>query len=267
MSRIRAYAAIARAAFLAMLAYRVRFYTGIANYVIYVAVYSFLWRAVFARHGGPIDGFDLAETLTYVAVGWIGRSFYFNTIDHDVAESVLEGRVAVELLRPLSFLGRHVSHAIGETLFRALFFAPPVALFVALLFPVAGPASIAALGLAAVSIALAALVLAGINFLVGLLAFWLRSIQGLLRAKGYALDFLSGLLMPIALFPEWLQTVSAFLPFRHIAYTPLTLYLGKVDGVAALGVLAAQGAWAIGLLAAGALATRAATRALVVHGG
>jgi ABC-2 type transport system permease protein len=264
----RSYLAIARASFLAMLAYRVRFYMGIVNYVIYVAVYSFLWRAVFAhQEAGSVDGYALGEMLTYVAVGWMARSLYFNTVDHDLAESVLEGRVASDLLRPLSFLGRHVFHALGETLFRALFFAPPVALAVALLFPVAGPASPRALAFSLASVALSIFVLAGVNFLVGLLAFRLRSIQGVLRAKGYALDFLSGLLMPVPLFPQWLQSVSVFLPFQQIAYAPLRLYLWKVKDSEALVVLAVQGAWAIGTLLAGALAARLAMRALVVHGG
>ena len=40
----------------------------------------------------------------------------------------------------------------------------------------------------------------------------------------------------------------AWLPFEHIAYTPLQIYLGKLDRAAALRALATQWLWVIALL-------------------
>ncbi|MGC1267768.1 MAG: hypothetical protein WA853_15905, partial [Candidatus Acidiferrum sp.] len=79
------YSEFIRIGFVNILAFRLRYYTGIITYLINVTVYYFIWRAVFANAAGPIAGFSLPQILTYVSVGWILRSFYWNTIDQEMA--------------------------------------------------------------------------------------------------------------------------------------------------------------------------------------
>jgi len=43
---------------------------------------------------------------------------------------------------------------------------------------------------------------------------------GLLRAKFWAQDLLSGVLVPVTLFPAPLRQISRLLPFEHIGFTP-----------------------------------------------
>src|SRR5262249_52226133 len=75
----RAALPFARIGFLNMLAFRARYYVGVLTYLFNVAVYYFIWRAVF-RQGGTVAGMTLRDMVTYVAVGWAIRSFYFNEI-------------------------------------------------------------------------------------------------------------------------------------------------------------------------------------------
>ena len=81
-----------RVGFVNALAYRLRYFTGIVTYFIYVSVYYFIWKAIY-EHSTSIEGFDFAHLLTYIGVGWIIRSFYFNTIDQEIAYQVI-GRPA-----------------------------------------------------------------------------------------------------------------------------------------------------------------------------
>ena len=69
----RVHAQFMRVGFLDTLAYRLRYYTGIVTYFIYVSVYYFIWKAIF-EHSARIAGFDFGQILTYIAVGWIIRS-------------------------------------------------------------------------------------------------------------------------------------------------------------------------------------------------
>ena len=41
---------------------------------------------------------------TYVAVAWMARAFYFNNIDREMAIEIMEGKVAIELIRPYNYL-------------------------------------------------------------------------------------------------------------------------------------------------------------------
>ena len=72
---IAIYMEYGRIAFLKTLAYRLRYYTGILSYMINIAVYYFIWKAIFT-HGERIEGYDLGEMVTYVAVGWIARRMH-----------------------------------------------------------------------------------------------------------------------------------------------------------------------------------------------
>ena len=69
--------------------------------------------------------------------------------------------------------------------------------------------------------------------MIGTCAIPLKSILSLIRAKYWLIELLSGLLIPMSFFPMAVQVILAWLPFEHIAYTPLQIYLGKLDSRAA----------------------------------
>ncbi len=262
----RIHAEFARVGFTNMLAYRLRYYTGVVTYFIYVSVYYFIWKAVYAK-GGTLAGFSFVQMITYVAVGWIARSFYFNNIDQDMYYDVVEGKLAMELIKPANVQWMRISTAAGESLFRLLMLTPPAALVIALVFPVQAPASAGHLALFCLSSALSFFIVAAMNFAVGTFALRLKSILGLLRAKFLLFDLLSGLLIPIALFPSWAQKVLRWLPFMHISFSPLLIYLGKVRGMEIAKILALQTMWVLLLLLIGDLWWRASSRKITIHGG
>ena len=181
----------ARIGFLNMLAYRARYYVGVATYLFNVAVYYFIWRAVF-RQSAAVVGLSLPEMITYVAVGWTIRSFYFNEIDRDIAAQVQEGRLAMNLIRPVDFQTVMIADSAGQSAFRAVLFTVPIGIVVGLVFPVRPPASLPAAALFLVSAGLSFFLVAAINFLVGLVAIRTKSILGILRAKYLILELLSG---------------------------------------------------------------------------
>ena len=134
----RVYRSFARVGFVNIMAYRLRYYTGIVTYFIYVSVYYFIWKAVLAD-GGSVEGFDFPEMLTYVSVGWIIRSFYFNNIDQDMTYQVQEGKLAMDLIKPVNMQLMYIAEAFGGSCFRLLLLTLPTALLLALVFPVRAP--------------------------------------------------------------------------------------------------------------------------------
>ncbi len=268
-AKVRVYSTFVRIAFLAMLAYRMRYYTGILTYVLFISVHYFIWKAIFYGHapGAAINGFTLPEMITYIAVGWIARSFYFSTIDEEIDELVRSGQVSVFLLRPVSFHMMLLSQAAGESLFRILFFTGPITLAVLWLFPVSLPASASAGALFAAASLFSFFIMAEINFAIGIVAFFTRSIQGISRAKYMLMQLFSGLLMPLAFFPEWFRTVLEVLPFQIITYVPLQLYLGKVEGSAVTGILVNQLLWSLALVGLSHILLLKALRKLTLQGG
>jgi ABC-2 type transport system permease protein len=256
----------ARIGFLNMLAYRARYYVGVLTYLFNVAVYYFIWRAVFS-HSPTVVGLSLPEMTTYLAVGWTIRSFYFNEIDRDIAAQVQEGRLAMNLIRPVDFQTVMIADSAGQSAFRAVLFTLPIAVVIGLVFPVRPPVSIEAGALFLFSAVLSFFLVAAINFLVGLIAIRTKSIQGVLRAKYLILEILSGLVIPTTFFPEPFRTILFVSPFPHINYTPAALYLGKATGGAAARLLALQAGWTLVLLVAGQLLWRKSRARITIQGG
>ena len=256
----------ARIGFLNMLAYRARYYVGVLTYLFNVAVYYFIWRAVF-RHSPTVVGMTLPQMITYVAVGWTIRSFYFNEIDRDIAGQVQEGRLAMNLIRPINFQTVMVFDAAGQSTFRAVLFTLPIGIVIALLFPVQPPASVAALLMFLVSAVVSFFLVAALNFLVGLIAIRTKSILGILRAKYLVLEVLSGLIIPTTLFPQPFRSILFASPFPHVNYTPAALYLGKATGAEAGRLLFLQAAWTVVLLGFGQIVWRRSRNRITIQGG
>lgn len=267
--RKRVLIAIVRNAFLVMLAYRLRYVTGILTYLLFVSVHYFIWEAIFSSHpsGERINGFNLPEIITYIAVGWISRSLYFSNIDYEIEEIVRTGQISTYLLRPVNFQAMMVANAFGEALFRALFFTIPIGIVICMLFPVSAPQSVTDFSLFLLATGMGFLILAQLNFLIGLLAFLFKSIDGIIRAKYYLAQLCSGLLLPLSFFPEWLRAVVDWLPFKTVAHVPLQLYLGKFSDGEVLSMFLLQFVWLVVLSALCVFAWERTTRHLTLQGG
>ena len=260
--------AFARSSFLVMLAHRLRYVLGVFNYFIYVAVAWYLWEAVFYRQD-RVATWSLPQMQTYVCVNWIFRSTYFSNADNILAARISKGEIVSDLLRPSSLLLQFYGSALGEMLFRALFMGLPVGLVVGVAFGLLPPASAAAAADSAISFLLAFHIFFAINFITGLCAVFTEKLQGFLWAKFILIQFLSGQLLPFEFFRNYpsVQAVFELLPFKHIAYTPVSLYLGRWEPERVRAELLLQVAWTLGLLAFCALGWRAVRRRLSLLGG
>ncbi|HOX25121.1 MAG TPA: ABC-2 family transporter protein [Candidatus Krumholzibacteria bacterium] len=269
---LRLYLGFARLAFLKYLAYRLRYYTGVVSYTIFVTGNAYLFRALFASRpetagGVEIGGFTLPEMITYIAVSWIGRSFMFNNIDRTLAHQIQQGEIAMQLIKPFHVQTVTMFEAAGEAGFRLLLFTLPIMIVVVPLFDIGGPPRAALYGWTLLSFLLGMVINCQLNFLVGCLAFYLKNIDGVIRAKAITLDFLAGVLVPFSFFPGWVQTLAAWLPFQGLSYVPVMIYLGKRAGPDLASALLVQAAWAIGLFLAGRLLWARAVRSVTLQGG
>lgn len=255
-----------RIGFLNMLAFRLRYYTGVFTYFINVTVYYFIWKAVYTADPA-YAGLSFPQMVTYVAVGWIIRSMYFNNIDTQMAADILEGKISMVMLKPVSVQSSYIARALGESAFRLVMLTAPNALVIGLVFPVLPPASAAHFAAFLVSLAGSVLLVGALNFIVGACAVSLKSILGLLRAKFWMQELLSGLLVPVTLFPSPLREISGWLPFEHIGFTPMMIYLGRLSWPEIGRAFLLEWAWIAFLLAFGAWFWRLLSRRITIHGG
>ena len=274
---MRPYVWLARLTFLKLMAYRMRYVTGILTYGIFVGGQYAVWRAVYIASqpaGVPLDqmamdGLTLQAMATYIAVGYIARAAYFTNTDSEIAARFQSGDVVLDLLKPLSFHGQWYAQAAGETLFRLLFFAAPMSLILVPLFGVQAPEG-AGWWQFPLLFVLAFLVNSELNLLAGTASFYLEDITGLMSLKRNLMMLLSGLMVPLHFLGPVLASLTSLLPFALVSYYPTMAYVGKlgVDGHPGFPeVLLLGGTWMALLRLANIVLYHHATRRLEVQGG
>lgn len=260
------YIEMIRIRFLMMLAYRTNYYSGILIYSINIGAYYFLWSAIY---GGKeeIQGLTVLQMTTYVAIAWMARAFYFNNIDREIAAEIQEGKVAIEMIRPYNYLGMKTMAALGEGIFRFLFFSIPGMIIVALIFPISFSASLSTWMFFFLSLLFSFIVNTQINLLTGIMTFFILNNTGLIRAKRVVIDLFSGLLLPLSFYPVWAQNLMSYLPFQAISYVPSMIFTEGFVGNEIYNAVLLQAVWALVLLIPIKLLWSLAKKQLIVQGG
>ena len=80
-------------------------------------------------------------------------------------------------------------------------------------------------------------------------------------------DILSGLVLPIPFFPNFLQKISNFLPYRYVSDFPFRLYVGNISLQEGIKGIIIQIIWIIILILIGKLITKKALNKVVIQGG
>ena len=140
-------------------------------------------------------------------------------ISEEISNDVMEGSVAMTLLKPIDYRLSLVSKAVGEMIYR--FLAPVVFVWIGLemykFFVLGiGVTSITNILLYILSMMMSFLIYVLFDFCFGMMAFVTTYMFGLDMAKNALLGFLTGQLIPISFFPEVIQRMFTFLPFSYM---------------------------------------------------
>jgi ABC-2 type transport system permease protein len=103
--------------------------------------------------------------------------------------------------------------------------------------------------------------------MLSMVSFWTVNIWGIQVLRRGVLLFFTGALVPISLFPQWLKTLSNYLPFQSMVYVPVSIYTGALSIAQGLQSLALQAVWLVVLATALQLLWRRAVRSVTIMGG
>ncbi|MEV0220771.1 ABC-2 family transporter protein [Streptomyces sp. NPDC050704] len=184
-----------------------------------------------------------------------------------IPERIRDGRVAIDLVRPLSFPIQMICAQSGVTL-AMLPFALLAIPFAVLIGGAQQPPSAASAILWMFSSVLGYIVTVLLATMVGMLAFWTLEVSGIFMVYRMVGQLMSGALIPLWFMPEWLQSLALWLPFQGTTYTPLAIYVGQLQGILDLcTAVGRQLAWLIVLCVILRTVWTRAWRRVVVQGG
>jgi viologen exporter family transport system permease protein len=263
---MKAYRAILVSRFLSLLQYRAAAIAGVGTQLFFGLVRVMIYDGFYRSSTSP-QPMTVDQVVTYI---WLGQAMLLLAmfdVDKDVAAMIRTGNVAYEMTRPLDLYTVWFTRALSGRAAPLLMRSIPIFIVSGLFLGLKGPASISAGLLFVISSFAGLLLAASLVALMTVCLFWTISGEGINRLAAPAIFFFSGIVIPLPLFPNWMQSPLAVLPFRGLIDTPFRIYMGVLTGAAAGGALMHQMAWIIVFILIGRMILIRGVKRLVVQGG
>ncbi len=204
-----------------------------------------VWLGISAQ--GAVNGYSSGDFISYFMIGWLVRTITAVWSSWELDYQVRQGTLSAMLLRPIHPIHNEIAANLTEKVLR-LFIVLPIMTAVLLLTPST------ALRLDVLSILAFLLALAGAwllvflsDYLVGMLAFWTSQTSAFIQMLYGLRLVLSGIIAPLAMFPDNVQAALRFSPFPYMLNFPTNILTkGVAPGDLMFG-FAAQFFW-VGVL-------------------
>lgn len=242
--RWEAYLEFAKRAFSREATYRFQVFSRVGSVVLRVFLLSTLWTNLY-RANGAQAGITRDDMITYMVIALLLDIVYGVNGAYVVREKIREGSIAIDFMRPISVPLYVFADTIGQTGF-ALLQCIPALLFALLIVHIHGPVSpVAAIAFVA-AVGIGFVVNYFIDMIMATITFWTMEMFGIQIMVQFISSLLSGSLVPLYFFPQgWIQNVLIASPFAALYNAPLSIWIGKYQGMQIVDTLALQAFWAV----------------------
>jgi ABC-2 type transport system permease protein len=261
---LRAYPTLLAIGFKEAIAYRAEFVVWMLSMTMPLVMLA-LTNAL-AREA-PLGRFDTRTFTAYYLATLIVRQMTGAWVVWEMVREIREGTLALKLLRPIHPLLAYSSDSLAAIPMRAVVSAPVA--FV-LLWTTGGekvtrdPVILAAFG---VALAGAWLLNFCVSALIGTLGLYLESSISVWELWLGCFMVFSGYLLPLELFPHWLERIARVMPFQYLQAVPTEMLTGLHTRESAIRALLAQWSWGAFALLLLAFTWRRAMKRFQAYGG
>lgn len=202
-------------------AYRGNLIVNVFMRIIVVLFSLFLWRAIYVKTS-VIGFYSFYDIIIYTFfVNFIYGLINFDDFSYGMASDILYGKISVYLLRPISFVKMSFFECLGNKIiyfpvdflsyiipliFFAIYNSLEISInlheFVAIIFFIAGGGLMSFL----------------ISFILGCLTFYIENPSIVIYIKGEIFALLAGIVMPLDIFPDWINFILEILPTKYMGY-------------------------------------------------
>ncbi|NJD02199.1 MAG: hypothetical protein FIA99_06285 [Ruminiclostridium sp.] len=246
--------------------YRSDAYILIFGTLIQMIVQINVWTALFSNKVDVV-GVTLDEMIGYVFISAIVGAFADSNAGNYIGEKMKDGSIVIDFIRPLNLKYSLLAEDCGVHLYRFLFNVLPTCLFLGLVYRIHIPFHFFNVVLFAISAINGIFIIFLINYILGMLCFWLKDFGYIQWSLKACYKLFTGAVVPLWFYPGFLRTIANVLPFRLVYFEPISILLGKLDIAGSLNVLALQLIWIIGFVVIEKLVWYKAQEALIVFGG
>jgi ABC-2 type transport system permease protein len=267
MFRPRVYWTFTKKAFLRSSVYRFDVFSRMGYNLIFLLMWGSIWTALYAGKG-EAGGVSFEAMLTYTVVSqFLSGINGAGTPLWEMQEKVRTGDIALELMRPFDVPLRYLFADFGSVAFYFIFALLPVYILVFLFIDLTLPMSWETWVLFLITAFIGFLIRYCIEMSFSFLSFFLVETGGIVDVFYFAMSLLSGSVIPLWFFPEWLEKMAIYLPFQGIYYIPNSIFIGRITGIEIALSIAIQIFWLLVCYAILRFVWLKASNKVIVQGG
>ena len=184
--------------------------------------------------------------MVYLIIGLLLNTARSSEIADRISQTIKSGDISIFLCRPVNFVKSLLADGIGAKVVN-LFVFTVLLVVMTYLFDLPTPTG-SIWGIFIIYLFLMLIFDIVLYVIIGGLAFWFVEIWGIKASIEQILWILSGRVLPLTLFPAWMQSFLAFTPFLYLEFTFASLYLGKLTVTEAFRAMGIFTFWIILLI-------------------
>lgn len=264
--KLTTYLYVYKVQILKSLAYKFDVYGNIIMQTIIMIATAFFWKALF-KNAENMGGVSVDTMLTYTVISSMISVVLITNVEWRITESVQTGAIAIDLMRPVNIFGVFFSENLGSV--TALFFQNLLPIFIigSLFIKLPVPRSALEFMLFLISLVLAFFINWYLSVIFGMFSFKVIEMSALIQVKKHLVRLLSGSMIPLWFFPNWLRSVLEILPFPYIYQLPLSIYVGHYTSESLVRGLLIQILWVMALFIIETRLEKQAIKHVMVQGG
>jgi ABC-2 type transport system permease protein len=246
--------------------YRTANYFYMFGMVAEPVIYLVVWTTIADQQGGSVQGFTAGYFAAYYIVWTLVRNMNIVFGAPYWEQRIREGDLAGALVRPLHPLHFDIAYFAGWKVVVIVLWIP-LAIGLSFVFDPTLDPRLLEIAVFAVAIWGAYLLRTMFQSTLGMLCFWTTRGAAIFDLWMTLELLLSGRLVPLPLMPEWVQTISWFLPFQWAFYFPIESLVGDLSNAELARGLAFQLFWILIGLGLFKIAWRSAIQRFSAVGG
>jgi ABC-2 type transport system permease protein len=249
--------------------YRFDFIMTLLSTLMFSALFYMMWQSIYSYSTDIV--LPWTQLITYIMMGQAINFSRWSPAErapvYSTASRIRNGDIALDLIRPMGFQSHRFIEAVGYFTVELLWVNIPVIVIYIIFLGISPPQSIfSAIGFL-LSVIIAFFVSFSLNSIVMMTAFWTTNTRGIQIAKKAIVDILAGTIIPFEFFPSWFRLIVDHLPFKGMAYIPLSIYTGKIAEYAIAYSLLEQMAWAAVMFGISRILWFKASSRISIYGG
>ena len=224
--------------------YKTSFLLNLLTPVILLIGQYLLWNGLYAQQSGEqIGGMSQKMMYTYILIAFALNNLLSWSSENMLAREIRTGTVVTRCIRPVSFLSQVISGMLGGVILQGTVNAMIVILGLICFRDYMSIIPLQNIYLFLPCMFLAVLIRMMMIEIFSLICFFSTGHLGIVWTRQALTDFFSGALIPVVMFPVWLQKITYITPFPYMIQVPIAVLLGQELPFSIGGIYMIQMVW------------------------